>query len=96
MKNYFAPYTGRKPALVSIKGHDVLILSNSPEFFEGGLDVFGADRVIKVKAGRSDEDERVVLSGMAQKIGAGVVVVPADVEARDVLRSLEAELFWIQ
>jgi len=60
MENFFVPYTGKKPALVCINGHRLVILAHEKDTLEEDLDLLGADRVKKVKLdGTEDEQERL-------------------------------------
>jgi hypothetical protein len=45
MNNFFVPYTGKKPALVNINGHRLVILAEEKDMLEEELELLGADRV---------------------------------------------------
>ena len=44
----FIPYKEKKPKLVEVKGHNLLIIGNNPEHLRDGLELIGADKVKKV------------------------------------------------
>ena len=89
------PYSGKRPALVSVNGHKLLILARDRETFQDHLDAVGADRLKKVDAGSNEGDEEVVLKKLAERINAGVVVAAAESEFGDVIKSLEEQLPWV-
>ena len=92
--SFYIPYSGRRPALVSVNGHRLLILAREEEVFEDNLDAVGADRLKKLKTD-SEEDEESLLKHLAEKVDAGVVVAASDSDFKDVLKSLESELPWV-
>lgn len=94
-ENFFVPYTGKKPASVYIKGHRLVILAPEREVIEEDLELLGADRVKKVTVSTS-EDQDKVFSSLARQVEGGVVIAPAGVGVRDILKNLESELPWIQ
>lgn len=96
MKGFYVPYFGKQPALVSINGHRLLILARDKDVFEDHLEMVGADRIKKVDAGDSSGDEEFVLQRLAERINAGVVIASSDSEFREVIRSLQQQLPWIQ
>lgn len=96
MSNFFVPYTGRKPALVNINGHRLVILSEEKDILEEDLDLLGADRVKKVKMVGTDTDQEQLLGKIARQVDGGVVIAPSGVDLRDVLKNLENELPWFQ
>ena len=89
------PYSGKRPALVSINGHRLLILARDKETFEDHLDDFGADRIRRVDAGATEGEEEVVLKKLAERINAGVVIAAAESDFDDVMKSLEEQLPWV-
>lgn len=95
MGNWFVPYTGKKPAHVTIKGHRLVILSQDKGAIEDGLRLFGADRVKTIKTKGSKVEQEKVIGRLAQETDGGVVIAPNDVELSDVLRKLEDELPWL-
>ncbi|NMC62494.1 MAG: hypothetical protein GYA55_04930 [SAR324 cluster bacterium] len=95
MKNLYVPYSGKRPALVSVNGHKLLILARDRETFEDSLDVVGADRIRRVDAGSSENEEEFVLKRLAERINAGVVVAASESDFLDVISSLKEQLPWI-
>jgi hypothetical protein len=96
MENFFVPYTGKKPALVCINGHRLVILSHEKDTLEEDLELIGADRVKKVKVAESDVDQEKFLGKIARQVDGGVVIAPSGIGLRDVLKNLEDELPWLQ
>lgn len=95
VKSLYVPYSGKRPALVSINGHSLLILAREKETFEDHLPDFGADRLRRVDAGDSENEEETLLKNLAERINAGVVVAAPDTEYPDVIKSLEEQLPWV-
>ena len=96
MRSYFVPYHGDKPAAVHVNGHKVLILSQDRASIEQDLEIVGADCVKQVLGGESVEDERKVLTKIAQTSRSGIVIAPNELGIKEVIRNLEAELPWLQ
>ena len=96
MNNFFVPYTGKKPALVNINGHRLVILAEEKDTLEEDLELLGADRVKKVKVTGSESDQEQMLGKIARQVDGGVVIAPSGVGIRDVLKNLETELPWFQ
>ena len=96
MNNFFVPYTGKKPALVNINGHRLVILAEEKDTLEEDLELLGADRVKAVKVAGSDSDQEQLLGKIARQVDGGVVIAPSGVGLRDVLKNLETELPWFQ
>jgi hypothetical protein len=90
MENLFVPYTGKKPALVCINGHRLVILTHEKDTLEEDLDLLGADRVKKVKVKGTDAEQEQLFGKIARQIA------PAGIGLRDVLKNLETELPWLQ
>ena len=95
MTNFFVPYSGKHPALISVNGHKLLILAREQEVFEDSLDAVGADRLKIIKTSGPFQDEDSLLKTLAEKVDAGVVVAASDSDFQDVLRNLEEELPWV-
>lgn len=96
MNNFFVPYTGKKPALVNINGHRLVILAEEKDTLEEDLELLGADRVKKVKVADSESDQEQMLGKIARQVDGGVVIAPSGIGLRDVLKNLESELPWFQ
>lgn len=95
MGNWFVPYSGKKPAHVTIKGHKLVILSQDKGAVQDGLGLLGADRVKTIRTKGSKIEQEKVIGRLAQEADGGVVIAPADVDLSDVLRKLEDELPWL-
>ena len=96
MNNFFVPYTGKKPALVNINGHRLVILAEEKDTLEEDLELLGADRVKTVKVAGSNSDQEQLLGKIARQVDGGVVIAPSGVGLRDILKNLETELPWFQ
>jgi hypothetical protein len=96
MESFFVPYTGKKPAAVSINGHRLVILTHEKDTLEEDLDLLGADRVKSVKVGNADTDQEEFLGKIAKQVDGGVVIAPSGIGLRDVIKNLETELPWLQ
>lgn len=94
MAQYFVPYTGKKPAAMSINGHRLVIVSKNREVLENNLELLGADRVQKIRS-KQGVDEDVVFDRVAKSVNGGVVIAPSDVDFAEVLRNLESQLPWL-
>ncbi len=95
MATFYVPYSGKRPAPVSINGHRFLILSSEEQALEGNLPLFGADRLRRVKVGESQAEQSVLINKLARSVECGVVVAPEDVDVREVINGLSAQLPWI-
>jgi hypothetical protein len=96
MNNFFVPYTGKKPALVNINGHRLVILAEEKDTLEEDLELLGADRVKAVKVAGSESAQEQLLGKIARQVDGGVVIAPSGIGLRDVLKNLETELPWFQ
>lgn len=93
MTQFFAPYTGKKPKIVQINGHKLLIVSKEEEVFNHeALEELGADAVKKMRARGSDEDALIEL---AVKHKSGIVVASSDLDLNQILKGLHDELPWL-
>ena len=96
MSKFFVPYSGDKPAAVSINGHRLLILARERSALEDELEIMGASELRPLQTGRNREEESRTLSKLARVTHAGVVIAPGDLELKDVLKNLENQLPWLQ
>lgn len=96
MPKYFIPCTGQKPAVISIKGHRLVVLSKDREVLSDDLNLLGADRIRFLQVGKAREDDAKVLTRIAKKANAGLVIAPQRSELREVIDRLESELPWLQ
>lgn len=96
MKQFFVPYSGKRPAPLVINGHRLLILSKEREIFEDDLEKFGADRLKAVEGGGSQVEESRMIEKLSRAAAAGVVIAPANIALEDLVKNLEHELPWLQ
>lgn len=96
MANYFIPFSGDKPATLSINGHNLVIVSAKRDTFHHQLKLMGADRVRVLRGGTTPVEEQIILNKIAADVGGGVVVAPTDVPLKDLISNLERQLPWIQ
>ena len=96
MGKLFVPYKGKKPSVVVVKGHPLLILARDAQMAEEVLPVVGADTVRRVYTGQDQEDETVVLSRLAKKNRCGVMIAPSELAMPDLMKNLENQLPWLQ
>ena len=94
MRQIYIPYVGSEPALISVKGHNFIILSRDPEVLNEEMDSFGADH-LRAVAYRSDTDENENLDELAREINGAIVIAPEDVAVADLLLNLAEELPWL-
>lgn len=95
MNKLFFPISHGKPAAVIVNGHRLVILARDPEELKDSLQELGADSVQEIKVGLTKEDEQKVLSRLARKADAGVVITPGNVGLDAVLENLHAQLPWL-
>jgi hypothetical protein len=96
MESYFIPYFGKRPALLCINGHKLVILANDRDVLEDDLELLGADRLKSVKCGEREGEQDEMLGRIARQVDGGVVIAPSGVHLRDVIKNLESELPWLQ
>jgi len=93
MTQFYAPYNGKKPKLVHINGHKLLIVSKEQDVFDlEALEEIGADGVKKMRARGSGEDALIEL---ATKHKSGIVVASSDLDLDQILKGLHQELPWL-
>lgn len=96
MADLFVPYKKRKPATVSINGHTLVILAHESSTLSEEMDLLGADRIRSVHIGNDKIAVEKMIGKIAREIDGGVVIAPAEVNLKDVLKNLESELPWVQ
>jgi len=96
MASFFVPYRGGKPAALTIKGHQLLILARDRRSLQNGLELVGGDHIERIAGGSSREQQEVVVEKLARKSNAGVVIAPPETEMGELIRSLEHQLPWLQ
>jgi hypothetical protein len=94
MRHIYIPYVGSEPALVSVKGHNFIILARNPEILAAELHEIGADS-LREMAYHSDVDENENLDELAREINGAIVIAPEDVAVADLLDNLAEELPWL-
>ena len=95
MRNFFVPYAGAGPAIVSIKGQNFVILSRDKLSLEDGLELLGADHLQEIVSEDSKE-ELTRLDCLAKQINGGVVVAPNNIDVGDIIVNLERQITWLQ
>ena len=98
MESVFVPFAGDGPKSVEVNGHTLLIVGAAAEDLLADLHSIGADEIreFPVLDDGEDSTEMDVFDSLAERIGGGIVVSPKGVSLSTMIRSLEAELPWIQ
>lgn len=96
MARYFFPYLQDRPAILSINGHRLVVVSSDRSEIEDSLPRFGADTVSFTEDWESKEDSQSALHEIADAVDAGIVIAPEDTPLAELLEDLEEELPWIQ
>jgi len=92
MSKFFMAYSGDNPAAIDIKGHRLVILTNSVEDLANGLPLLGADAIKEVDVVENDANS---LAELASSVSGGVVVTPAGMSISSMIIDLERELPWV-
>lgn len=79
-----------------VNGHRLLIISEDKNILGDGLDILGGDCVKSLPKVNSKSEKERLLGRIAERAGAGIVLAPENIEMRDLIRSLENELPWVQ
>jgi hypothetical protein len=90
----YIPYSGKKPAHITVNGHRVVILSSDPAILNESLSTLGADAVKELKDSASVSGQRWIKK-IAKSSNAHIVVTTEAVEIDEVIKNLENELPWI-
>ncbi len=88
----FVPFVEGHPALLSVNGHQLLLVATNADDLTGQLGLFEAEELREVEIDDAIEDTLAQLAGEGQ---TGVVVVPPGASAGDVIASLQSELPWV-
>lgn len=96
MRRIYVPYSGEVPACLLINGHKLLLLSGDAEIGEDTLEALGADHLEIIRGGDTPPETEKVLSALAEKVRAGVVLIPGEISYDDLIRNLENQLPWVQ
>lgn len=88
----FIPYIDGLPLTLNVKGHRVMIASESRIQVEDDLEELGADQVRELEITNEDAS---ALADLAHEIHGGVVVIPAGVSVSFMVKNLESELPWV-
>ena len=96
VSSFFVPYSGSRPACVSINGHRVIILSPDRNALDECLDLLGADKVREVSGGDSPQEQERLLLSLAQSVRGGVVVATGETDVQELVHELEYKLPWLQ
>ena len=93
----FIPYSGKKPKVIEIKGHRVLVFSHDQEDFDAAaLQRIGADRVKALKPFDTAEECEYKLVELAKKAKADIVLTPKELDVSDAISNLNHQLPWVQ
>lgn len=107
MQKFYVPYKKNAPAIVTINGHSVLVITTDEEALEESL-TLEAEDVLEVDM-YEDIEERPesIIEGLPKDIfekskknrlseQLSVVVAPPEIDVDSLLNSLKDELVWIQ
>lgn len=92
MSKLFVAYSGDTPAAIDIKGHRLVILSNSIEDIADGLPLLGADAIREIDV---VSDDTASLAELAATVNGGVVVTPNGMSVSSMIVDLERDLPWV-
>lgn len=108
MRKFYIPYKKNAPAIVTINGHSVLVITTDEEALEESI-TLDAEDVVEVDLFEDIEDSpESIIEGLPQDIfennkqtaslsdQLSVVVAPPEVDVDSLLLSLEDELVWVQ
>jgi len=95
MSGYYIPYSGKKPKVFSINGHRFILLSDTKEGLEDQMIELGADKIRKVRAGYSLEEQTIVFQKLAKNVNASVVVASDDIKLEQIIDNLGSQLPWV-
>lgn len=96
MSWFYAPFIGNKPASTVVNGHRVVIVSHEPDRLAESLTMFGADRIKRLRAGESEQEQISALQKFSKKARGSIVVAPPEAGMFEVMKNLESELPWLQ
>lgn len=88
----FIPYIDGLPLTLNVKGHRVMIASETRGQVEDDMEELGADQVRELEITNEDT---TALADLAQEVHGGVVVVPKGVSLSFMVKNLESELPWV-
>lgn len=93
MARYYIPYVGENPAAIDVKGHRLIVVSTSAQDLTDELSLLGGTSVRELNL---DDEEMEYFNSLAASIRGGVVLSPPGVSVSAMIRSLEAEIPWVQ
>ena len=93
MSKYFIPFKESKPAVIDIKGHKLIFVSESKDMLDGSLELVGANNIKQFDMCFSEED--LVLSMEDDLPRVGFVFTPPEMSLHDVLFNLHDDLPWL-
>ncbi len=96
MTRFYIPYSGNRPAPLEINGHRLIVLAKDKDALQSDLELVGADRIKTVKVEDTESAEQEFFSKLAQRNGAGVLVMPPEVSYSQLKYSLIEQLPWLQ
>ena len=86
----YVPYTGDKPAMVSINGHNLVIAAEESQTLLRDLQTVGGDSVRKINDQNMD-----ALTSLAASVRGGIVIAPKEISLPTMIKNLEAQLPWL-
>ena len=96
MYKLFVPYKDKKPAVVEVKGHKVIILTTERSSMEDDMALVGGETCRSINLEGTTRQQMLSLRKLSDRSGAGIVVNAGSVDLSDVIKNLEAELPWLQ
>lgn len=92
MTTFFVPFHDNSPAKISIKGHNLLLVTTESDQGPWEIEKLtgGQCRAVEV-----DGNDSQILSSLASEIEGGVVLAPPGVPLDAVLANLEQTLPWL-
>lgn len=95
MTAFYVPFSGDRPTPVLVNGHRMLILSHNQESLKFGLPYLGAERVVEIAVGDTEEEKSAFLNDLAQTVKGGIVIAPVDLPIEEVVQNLSSQLPWL-
>ncbi len=96
MTRFYIPYSGKRPVPLEINGHRLIVLAKDKGALEEDLELVGADRIKTVRVEDSETAEQEFFTKLAQRNGAGVLVMPPEISYSQLRYSLIEQLPWLQ
>lgn len=90
MDRCYVPHYGDIPLVVTINGHDLILVGSSPDIFEGSSLLVGEKQVLRIPESLSHDSSALNSSALNSSAGASSVVESEREEQSDTKRSLES------